>query len=364
MASKSLSKVMETKDSEAKNFRDILNWLKVIVVIVLLNSSQGYAQNVTVLASGFGHLSGLAIDSANKIYFTQSSSRSIGKMDLDGTNLTSIMPATFFGQLQGIAIDPDGTIYVSDGYNKLLVKLNAQGGTVWTKTMSNPRDIALDSQGNIYVANGSYLTVMDKEGNGISTLALGMSNITGVAVDLSNNIYVCSWTDNFIKKTDINGNSISLGAGFKNAYGLAVDLAGNIYVADSANNVIKKMDPAGTTISLIEGGFDYPTAVAVDLLGNLYVADYGNFQIKKVEASTLTVLEKEIQNISLFPNPTSNYFSVNGLENETLLQIIDTNGRVVLEEHTSNGEIVSTGRLIKGLYLVSIAGQTRKLLIQ
>ncbi len=68
----------------------------------------------------------------------------------------------------------------------------------------------------------------------------------------------------------------------------------------------------------------------------------------------LTELTKTNNNLSIYPNPAKDVFTVRSIEKATLF-IKDISGRVVMEEKISNGEqVVSIADLNQGIYLVDL----------
>lgn len=72
----------------------------------------------------------------------------------------------------------------------------------------------------------------------------------------------------------------------------------------------------------------------------------------------------EINNISLpvFPNPTSDGFYVNGLEDDSELNLFDMSGRLVLSKQVADGDFIDISYLPRGIYLVKAGSMTIKLI--
>ena len=71
---------------------------------------------------------------------------------------------------------------------------------------------------------------------------------------------------------------------------------------------------------------------------------------------TLTTNEFEENGIQILPNPFTDSFTVNGIESG-ILNIYDSQGRVVLATHFSNTSNINTTALSKGLYSIKIESQ-------
>ncbi len=122
------------------------------------------------------------------------------------------------------------------------------------------------------------------------SLTASFSNPAGVALGALGDLYVADYSDNLIRKINVDGVVSTFASGFNGPGGLAIDASGNVFVADVNNNVIEKITPAGIESVFSNGqgdpncrlcphGFLQPSAVVVDGFGNMLVADYGNHQV-------------------------------------------------------------------------------------
>ena len=77
---------------------------------------------------------------------------------------------------------------------------------------------------------------------------------------------------------------------------------------------------------------------------------------------------KDNSSISLFPNPATDAFQINGIEDGSTLTILDIKGGKVFEKAINNGEKIPVSSLDNGVYIVSITSknstQTQKLVIR
>lgn len=58
--------------------------------------------------------------------------------------------------------------------------------------------------------------------------------------------------------------------------------------------------------------------------------------------------------IQIFPNPTSNAFTLSGIMNNSEMRIMDLNGKLILSKTVNNNEAVSVEALPKGIYIVKV----------
>ena len=249
--------------------------------------------------------SALAIDSVGNIYFAESNTSRVRKVDLTGqvstiagSGLTGDSgdggPATQarFGRITGLAVDPAGNVYVADAESNRIRRVDASG-TIET-----------------FAGTGEF----GWDGDGGPATAATLTAMAGLAADGNGNLYVAdTWADR-IRKIDADGRistiagtgvegragdgSPAIEAQLNRPRGVAIDESGIIYVADTANHLVRRVDPDGT-ISTFAGNGDRgysgdgglatdaklsePHGVAIDRTGNVYIADTRNRSVRKVD---------------------------------------------------------------------------------
>ena len=80
------------------------------------------------------------------------------------------------------------------------------------------------------------------------------------------------------------------------------------------------------------------------------------------KATGIFSAEKDILRIT--PNPTDDYFTISGLETETMLTVFDIAGKIVTEKTVVPDEKISVSTLPKGIYLVKVNNKTAKLVVK
>ena len=262
---------------------------------------------VTTLATGFGNLYNLAIDSAeniyladyggNKIWYIPSGgSPSIFAGSTSGLVNGDVGSAKFNGP-SGVAVSSDGaTVYVTDYGNSKIRKIT--GGTVttlaggthgaWVDGASNvarfyyPSGIAIDRTETV-------LFIGDKLTHRIRVVTIATGDVTTLAGGLNSTVGA---SGSFADGTGSN-------ASFNSPLGVCVGLDNSVYVADSANHRIRKVTyPEGVVTTVAGSGvggfsnalgttarFLYPYGLAMDSYGILYVADKDNKRIRQITAS-------------------------------------------------------------------------------
>jgi len=240
---------------------------------------------------------GLALDSAGRLYFSDSGNNNIRRVgtDLAVTTLAgqisntgstdSTGTAARFYYPQGISVASTGEVFIADTYNFKIRKATAGGvvtthagtgtsgsadGPVASATLGYINDTAVDAAGNVYVSDGYTIRKIDTAGE-VTTLA-GTAGSSGTA------------------------DGIGAAARFTSPRGIAATADGTVYVADQYAQTIRKISPAGEVTTLAGqagvGGFvdgtgaaarfSQPLDVAVDADGFVYVADSLSNCIRKI----------------------------------------------------------------------------------
>ena len=195
-------------------------------------SQPGSVDGVGVEAR-FNFPNGIAIDSDDILYLTDTSNQTIRKITPDGTVTTLAGQVRNGGEVDGpgatalfnspvgIAVDVDKTVYVSDLYGQVIRKIGSDGfvttlagaagqrgrenGVGSAARFSEPNALVIDSAHKLYVADGSRRirkitpdgNVVDFAGNaeggfemkdGTGTAA-GFSIVTGLTIDRSGTLY-------------------------------------------------------------------------------------------------------------------------------------------------------------------------------
>jgi sugar lactone lactonase YvrE len=258
-----------------------------------------------------GHPWGVAVDGQGNVYFADTDSERVRKVDPAGTI------TTFAGTgAQGFSGD---------------------GGPATSAQLNLPTGVAVDGQGNVYIVdtNNSRVRKVDPAGTITTFAGSGTQGFSGdggpataaqltvpedVAVDGQGNVYIVDTYNNRMRKVDPAGTITTFAGSGTQGFsgdggpataaqlnlpdGVAVDGRGNVYIPDTNNDRVRKVDPAGTITTFAGSGtqgfsgdggpataadLNQPTGVAVDGQGDVYIADYDNFRVRKVDsAGTIT----------------------------------------------------------------------------
>ncbi len=234
------------------------------------------------------------------------------------------------GQFQepfGIAVDSFDNIYVTDTGNNRIQKFDSDGNFILkfggegggNGQFEEPLGVAVDSDDNIYVGDSgnNRIQKFDSNGNFILTFGTGgggngqFEAPTGVAISSTDDVYVVDSGNNRIQVFDSNGSFLlkfgSEGTDrgqFQEPVGIALDTVDNVYVADAGNNRILKFNSIGGFLVMWgfgvkngsdnfqtcmnkceegisgngEGQFNLP--LGIDSTGKIHVGDSGNDRIQ------------------------------------------------------------------------------------
>jgi uncharacterized protein (TIGR03437 family) len=243
-----------------------------VTSIVAGNGQDGYSgDNGPALNAAISDPTGVAVDVAGNVYFTDFTDNRIRKVAISTGTVTTIAGngSFFFAGDNGpalaagmdpydIAVDSRSNIYVADRLNNRVRKI-AQDGTITT------------------VAGTGF---PGYSGDGGPATAAMLQFPTGIAVDSAGNLYIADDLNGVVRRvtangliTTIAGNGVSRPASGDggpalaaqlNPWRVTVDAAGNVYVTDSVNDRVRKLTPQVVT----------PTAMAI-VSGNNQSATVG-----------------------------------------------------------------------------------------
>jgi streptogramin lyase len=315
----------------------------------------------------FDGLYGVAIDSNDDVYITDSLNNRIQKFNLTGDFIlkwgSSGTPDGRFRTPWCLAVDSNDNIYVTDSLNNRVQKFNSTGdfilkwGTSGTGEgqFDRPFGVAVDSNDDIYVADFDNNRVQKFSSTGgfileWGTLGTGEGEFNGprgIAIDSNNNVYVGDYNNYRIQKFNSTGGFIlewggTSGTGegeFSRTQGLCVDLNDDVFVADLDNNRVQKFSSTGDfilewgTLGTGEGEFNGPSGVMADPDGNIYVTDFYNNRVQKFSppdttAPTITIISPQENTIINDIKYSNSYILLNYTINEDVSWVgISVNGQ-------------------------------------
>lgn len=325
---------------------------------------------------------GVAVDAAGNLYIAEPQNHRIRMVNSSGiiTTFAGTGTSGFSGdggpanaaQINspyGIAVDPAGNVFIGDANNNRVRKVNTagiistiagngvsgfsgDGGPATLSQLNGPSGVAIDALGRVYITDEVNHRIRMVNTSGTITTVAG-TTVSGYAGD--------------------GGSAIQAKLNFPE--GVAVDAAGNIYIADLGNYVIRKVNTsgiistyAGTGVSGYSGDggpavnaqFKNPNSVAIDANGNLYVTDMLNHRVRRIcngncISSEVKQIEKEHNEIVVYPNPSLNVFNFTNLSLDSQIEISDLLGNLIKSDKTSElSYTLDLGNFKKGIYFYRI----------
>ena len=239
----------------------------------------------------------------------------------------------------GITLDAAGNLYFSDSLNHRIRKVGTNGiiklvagngtkgfsgdsGKATNASLNTPFGVVFDKAGNLYFSDQGNNRIRMVSTNGIITTVVGNGSSSvlyyplHLAFDTTSNLYIVDNQMCRIRRATTNGIITTVAGTGSYGYsgdngpatsaklwlpsGVTLDASGNFYIADMDNNRIRKVATNGI-ISTVAGNGSfgssgdwgaatnaslyYPAAVTFDAAGNLLIADYGNARIRRVDTS-------------------------------------------------------------------------------
>ena len=255
----------------------------------------------------FGQVTGIAVDSEDRIYVFHRGKKPITVFDRSGKFLRSWGDG-LIKTAHGLRIDSKDNVWVTDlgthlvmkfdNRGKLLLTVGKKGQPGNTKDKFNkPADVGVTSSGVFYVADGygnnrvvkfakdgSYLKEWGKRGKGNGEFHLPHS----ICVDTRGRVYVGDRENNRVQVFDSDGNYLAQWSKSGAPYGLSLH-GKKMFLADGRANVVKLLNLEGKTLyqwgskGIKVGQFKMPHWVCVDSRGAVYVAEVNGKRVQKFE---------------------------------------------------------------------------------
>ena len=128
------------------------------------------------------------------------------------------------------------------------------------------------------------------------------------------------------------------------------------------DSVVVTNGNTNATIDGLQGGEDY------DIYVYAYCDGQRSAQAGQTQLHVTGIDDINTSAINLYPNPANTTVTVDGIEGEALVTIVDMNGRTVFSEKTVSSITIDLGGMAKGAYFVRITGENssaiRKLIMK
>jgi sugar lactone lactonase YvrE len=268
-----------------------------LIFTVAGNGTPGYSgDGGPATNASLGMPSYVAVDGAGNLFISDSGNNRIRKVPTNGVIQTFAGVGPTFGNgsyggdggpatnanlwsPSGLALDSAGSVFFSEVNNQRVRKVDTNG-IITTAVMSDgPVSVAVDSSNNLFVADVDHGCIYEVTPNGTMTMAVGNGTI-GYAGD--------------------GASATNAEFNFNYGAGLAFDAAGNLFIGDSFNERVRRLGTDGVVTTVAGTGtwgftgndvpattseLTLPQGVAVDAFGNLFIADWGNNRIRQVDTN-------------------------------------------------------------------------------
>jgi uncharacterized protein (TIGR03437 family) len=199
--------------------------------------------------------SGIAVDAAGTIYFSDTGNNRVRRISAGGVLSTVVDKLNGPACLRAVT---DGSLYVCDVGNDRVVKVGPAGGASVVANVPKPAGLAIAKDGTLYVSTGSQVVQVSAAGTS-TTIVEALSGPGGLALDGTGALIIAE-----------NGKNRVLRLG---AAGMVTVLAGTGHAGYSGD------DGAAESAEL-----NNPSDVVIDGLGNILIADTGNNCIRELSA--------------------------------------------------------------------------------
>lgn len=253
-----------------------------------------------------GRVSGVATDSADRVYVFHRGKQPILVFDRDGKFLRSWGDGVV-DTAHGLRLDPDGNVWVTDIGHHLVMKFDPQGKLLLTlgqkgkpgdspEQFNRPTDVAFAPTGEFYVADGygnarvvkfsregKYLKEWGRKGTGVGEF----DTPHAILLDGRGRVIVGDRENNRVQVFDSDGKFLTVWKESGAPYGLFLADDKRLFVADGVANWVKVLDLDGKPLGRWgekgtgPGQFQLPHAICVDSQGAVYVTEINGQRIQK-----------------------------------------------------------------------------------
>lgn len=335
------------------------------VVTTVAGSTQGFANGVGTAAK-FNTPHGIAVNNAGTfILVADTNNHKIRQVVISSGIVTTIsgdvsgfadgtLSAALFNAPKGIDIFGN-SIYVADTGNNKIRKIEPTGvttiagstagfadGAVASAKFYAPTGLVVSASGEIYVADTFNHRIRRIAGGQVNTFAgstAGYQDGLGINAKFTgpDNIIVDPATNTFYVSSDHKIRKIT-------AIGIVTTFAGS---TQGLNNAV-----------VTSAQFDGPKGMALGTtVDKIFVAENGNNQIRLINSAPLSNSKFEVNDLSVYPNPSSGIFTIYATANNIKVLAFDILGKEITVEKIADNQFFIENKGINFLKITSDNGQ-------
>jgi hypothetical protein len=180
----------------------------------------------------------------------------------------------FIGIIQGMAIDSADNLYLSDSFNHSIIKIEAGGGPL----------TLLAGGARLGTNNAPLIGSVDGQGE-----AARFNKPMGITIDSTGNLFVVNSGNGSIRKITPTGNVTTIATGYNIPQGIAIDSSGNLYITDTQDAIVSKLSYPTYTKTLMPISVPgwKPSTITIDSLGFFYITDSNTGNVFKFSKGCL-----------------------------------------------------------------------------
>ncbi len=261
------------------------------------------------------------------LYFTTGGGANIGKIDLSETTLSVevILEGSSGLQTKGFEI-MDDELYVTFG-----------------NTGVSKIDLSEDP-----VTFSSYVTT---SGNSISDI-VAIDDYFFLPDEIESKLFYCDYTASIPSSSTFFAQDYT--------YPVSVHYANGYLYTVSNGGTLNKCEPgnSSTFSTVVSFATNYSSRYQITNYGaDLFISGGPDGNIYRITGldTNLAVTATELIDLQVYPNPTTDYFKINGVKESIEFVLYNSSGKLVLEGCYSIGENIDVSTLNSGVYYLSTA---------
>jgi photosystem II stability/assembly factor-like uncharacterized protein len=267
---------------------------------------------------------------------------------------SSLPPTADFTQLEGTLCETDSLSFFD-------ASTNASPGWTWYFPGGSPATSIASNPQVLYPSSGSYdVSLVVSNANGSDSI------FKTIYVEIEENVlHFTLNTDNYPEETSWtieDDNSVVVASG--GGYGAANSIFESIHCLAYGCYTFTIYDTYGDGICCAYGTGSFELA---NDSGEIILSggEFGSSQeiefCVESEDPTIGLSNFDNETIVIFPNPTSEYFTITLPSPESyVLTLQDLTGKIILQQQVKSGEVVNISTIASGLYLLQAVSGNRK----